>query len=95
MNGHRTYTASLISHASHAFAEHHADLGEAQMNYARLGDPGSPAPLLIPGQSESRRSYGGYSCLTMSTEISTAGIVPLFSSQCVVFASSGQPRPGP
>jgi hypothetical protein len=38
---------------------------------------------------------GHYSCLTMSTEISTAGIVPLFSSQCVVFLSSGQPTPGP
>ncbi len=32
-----------------------------------------------------------YSCPTISTEISTAGIVPLFSSQCVVFLSSGQP----
>ena len=36
-----------------------------------------------------------YSCLPISTEISTAGIVPLFSSQCVVFLSSGQPTPGP
>jgi len=36
-----------------------------------------------------------HSCLTMSTEISTAGIVPLFSSQWVVFRSSGQPAPGP
>ena len=36
-----------------------------------------------------------YFCLTTSTEISTAGIVPLFSSQCVVFLSSGQPTPGP
>ena len=36
-----------------------------------------------------------YSCPTISTEISTAGIVPLFSSQCVVFLSSGQPTPGP
>ena len=38
---------------------------------------------------------GAYSCPTMSTEISTAGMVPLFSSQCVVFLSSGQPTPGP
>ena len=37
----------------------------------------------------------GHSSLTMSTEISTAGVVPLFSSQCVVFRSSGQPTPGP
>ena len=36
-----------------------------------------------------------YSCPTISTEISTAGIVPLFSSQCVVSLSSGQPTPGP
>ncbi len=36
-----------------------------------------------------------YSCPTMSTEISIAGIVPLFSSQCVVSLSSGQPTPGP
>ena len=33
--------------------------------------------------------------LTISTEISTAGVVPRFSSQCVVFLSSGQPTPGP
>ena len=31
----------------------------------------------------------------ISTEISTAGTVPLFSSQWVVFLSSGQPTPGP
>ena len=31
----------------------------------------------------------------ISTEISTAGTVPLFSSQCVVFLSSAQPTPGP
>jgi hypothetical protein len=29
----------------------------------------------------------------VSTEISNAEIVPLFSSQCVVFLSSGQPTP--
>ena len=40
-------------------------------------------------------SGGPDSCLTISTEISTAGTVPLFSSQCVVFLSSGQPTPGP
>jgi len=33
--------------------------------------------------------------LKMSTEISTAGIVPRFSSQCMVFLSSDQPGPGP
>ena len=36
-----------------------------------------------------------YWCLTTSTEISTAGSVPLFSSQWRVFRSSGQPTPGP
>ena len=35
------------------------------------------------------------SCVTRSTEISTAVLVPLFSSQCLVFLSSGQPTPGP
>jgi hypothetical protein len=34
-------------------------------------------------------------CVKRSTEISTAVIVPLFSSQCLVFLSSGQPTPGP
>ena len=33
--------------------------------------------------------------LTMSTEISTAGTVPRFSSQWLVCRSSGQPGPGP
>ena len=36
-----------------------------------------------------------YSCPTISTEISTAGVVSLFSSQCVVLRSSGHPTPGP
>ncbi len=36
-----------------------------------------------------------YACLTISTEISTAGVAPLFSSQWVVFLSSGHPTPGP
>lgn len=39
--------------------------------------------------------YRAQLALTMSTDISTAGVVPLFSSQCVVFLSSGQPTPGP
>jgi hypothetical protein len=47
-----------------------------------------------PGHEQGMTSTA-YSCLTISTEISTAGIVPLFSSQCVVFLSSGQPTPGP
>jgi hypothetical protein len=47
------------------------------------------------GPQSRRSSLPPYSRLTMSTEISTAGIVPLFSSQCRVFLSSGQPTPGP
>ncbi len=35
------------------------------------------------------------SCITMSTEISTARTAPLFSSQWFVDRSSGQPTPGP
>ena len=46
-----------------------------------------------------RDTLGGsasiHSCPTISTEISTAGIVSLFSSQWIVFRSSGQPTPGP
>ena len=37
----------------------------------------------------------GYSLRTTSTEISTAGTSPRFSSQWRVFRSSGQPTPGP
>jgi len=36
-----------------------------------------------------------YSLRNASTEISTAGTSPRFSSQWRVFRSSGQPRPGP
>lgn len=50
-------------------------------------------PRVRPHRARCRAE--AYSCLTISTEISTAGIVPLFSSQCVVFLSSGQPTPGP
>ena len=42
-----------------------------------------------------RRGSQIHSCATISTEISTAVAVPLFSSQWVVFRSSGQPTPGP
>jgi hypothetical protein len=51
-----------------------------------------------PGRAFQARDAGSipvtrsrvHSCLTMSTEISTAGVVPLFSSQWLVFLSSGQ-----
>jgi pimeloyl-ACP methyl ester carboxylesterase len=42
---------------SHAFGEHTADLGEVRLNYAVAGDPGQPALLVIPGQSESWWGY--------------------------------------
>jgi pimeloyl-ACP methyl ester carboxylesterase len=45
------------TYVAHGVAEHVADLGEIQMNYAKLGDPASPALLLIPGQSESWWGY--------------------------------------
>jgi hypothetical protein len=55
------------------------------------------------GRGERSRPRGTYLickpsaglALTMSTETSTAGIVPRFSSQWFVVRSSGQPTPGP
>jgi pimeloyl-ACP methyl ester carboxylesterase len=41
----------------HAYDEHLADLGEVQLNYSVLGEPSSPALLLVPGQSESWWGY--------------------------------------
>ena len=41
----------------HAFEEQAVDLGEVQMNYARIGSADLPALLLIPGQSESWWGY--------------------------------------
>lgn len=41
----------------HGIDEHAVDLGEIRMNYATLGDPGSPALLLIPAQTESWWGY--------------------------------------
>ena len=55
----------------------------------------APRARLCSGAHTGKRQAGAYSCQTMSTEISTAGIAPLFSSQCMVFLSSGQPTPGP
>jgi pimeloyl-ACP methyl ester carboxylesterase len=45
------------TYVEHATAEHEVDLGEVRMNYATLGDPGSPALLLVPGQTESWWGY--------------------------------------
>jgi pimeloyl-ACP methyl ester carboxylesterase len=42
---------------THGIPEHMVDLGEIRMNYATLGDPSSPALLLIPAQTESWWGY--------------------------------------
>ena len=57
--------------------------------------PGTRDPDLAGHRDTLDSTTSIHSCLTISTEISTAGIVPLFSSQWVVFRSSGQPTPGP
>ena len=41
----------------HAYEEHIADLGEVRLNYAVAGEPGLPALLLIPAQTESWWGY--------------------------------------
>jgi pimeloyl-ACP methyl ester carboxylesterase len=45
------------TYVGHEFTEDRADLGEVEMNYARLGDPASRSLLLIPGQTESWWGY--------------------------------------
>jgi len=45
------------TYVPHEFPEQLADLGEVQMNYARVGDRSKPALLLIPGQTESWWGY--------------------------------------
>ena len=45
------------TYVAHDIPEQLVDLGEVQMNYATLGDPSSPALLLIPGQTESWWGY--------------------------------------
>jgi pimeloyl-ACP methyl ester carboxylesterase len=46
-----------VTYVGHAFPEQLVDLGAVHLNYATAGDPGSPALLLIPGQSESWWGY--------------------------------------
>jgi pimeloyl-ACP methyl ester carboxylesterase len=41
----------------HAFEEQLVDLGEIRMNYASIGEPGRPALLLVPAQTESWWGY--------------------------------------
>ena len=45
------------TYVTHGIAERLADLGEIEMGYATVGDPSSPALLLIPGQTESWWGY--------------------------------------
>ena len=45
------------TYIDHAIGEQLAGLGEVEMNYATAGDRGSPALLLIPGQTESWWGY--------------------------------------
>ena len=67
-------------------------------SYRAAGEPSAMGrlPRLLTPRPRPFPGYKSYSTdRTISTEISTAGTVPLFSSQCVVFLSSGQPTPGP
>jgi hypothetical protein len=41
----------------HAFEEQLIDLGEIRMNYATVAQPGRPALLLVPAQTESWWGY--------------------------------------
>jgi pimeloyl-ACP methyl ester carboxylesterase len=45
------------TYLAHAFPEQQIDLGEVRMNYATAGTAGSPALLLVPGQTESWWGY--------------------------------------
>lgn len=45
------------TYVPHSIPEQLVDLGEVQLNHARLGDASSPALLLIPGQTESWWGY--------------------------------------
>jgi len=49
--------APEATYVAHAFPEHLVDLGEVELGYATVGDPGAPALLLIPGQTESWWGY--------------------------------------
>lgn len=45
------------TYVEHAYSEQLVDLGEVEMNYVRVGDPSTPALLLVPGQTESWWGY--------------------------------------
>lgn len=46
-----------VAFVPHAYEERSVDLGEVAMNHTVVGDPGRPALLLIPGQTESWWGY--------------------------------------
>ena len=60
------------TYVAHDRAEHMADLGEVQMNYATAGEASSPALLLVPGQTE---SWWGYEA-----------VIPLLAEHFQLFA---------
>lgn len=60
-----------------------------------MPNPQMNGVLPASGHTQPRRVDTHCGWFTMSTETSTAGTVPRFSSQWVVFRSSGQPTPGP
>jgi pimeloyl-ACP methyl ester carboxylesterase len=60
------------TYVDHEIAEHVVDLGEIEMNYATVGERGSPALLLVPGQTE---SWWGYEA-----------VMPRLAEQFQVFA---------
>jgi pimeloyl-ACP methyl ester carboxylesterase len=45
------------TYVPHSYTESTIDLGEVVMNYVAMGDPASPALLLVPGQTESWWGY--------------------------------------
>ena len=90
---------SLTGHTLHAErSEHHRTLVVVPGSGAAVRSFGAQigrVPGGLRGRGEPKGLGRTYGCLTTSTEISTAGIAPLFSSQCKVSLSSGQPSPGP
>jgi pimeloyl-ACP methyl ester carboxylesterase len=64
--------AALATYVGHGLTEQVVDLGEVQLNHVVLGEPTSPALLLIPGQTE---SWWGYEA-----------VLPLLAEHFQVFA---------
>ena len=68
---------------------------ERRLPTRRAGGTEVPDCSVRPRRKPNDLAATDQSCVTRSTEISTAVLIPLFSSQCLVFLSSGQPTPGP